>query len=191
MIITCHQPNFFPWEPFFRKAADADILVLLTNVQYTRHQFQNRFQFNGKWQTMKVNQGHLSDQIHEKTYVSPESDWDEIKRSIGYHWLHIFDECIQTNLAQTNSEIILRIMEILGLSVKIEFDEPGMYSSPTEKLLDICKKKSATTYLSGPSGKKYLDLKEFEKAGIEVKFSEASNPALSRPILEKLSNEYN
>ena len=151
MIVTCHQPNFFPWEPFFQKAAEADVLVLLTHVQFTRHQFQNRFQFNNAWQTMKVNQGHLSDQIHEKIYISPESDWEVIKRKVGYRWLTTFDDCIQTNLAKTNSEIIIKIKNMLELSTQIEFDEPKIFASPTEKLLEICKKKSARTYLSGPS----------------------------------------
>ena len=190
MIVTCHQPNFFPWEPFFNKAADADVLVLLTNVQFSRHQFQNRFHFDGQWQTMKVNHGKLSDQIIEKTYISPGTDWEIIKRKIGYKWLPIFDSCIQSSLAKTNSEVIKKIIELLELRVKIEFDEPGFYSSPTEKLLAICKKKEATTYLSGPSGRKYLDIQEFEKAGIEVKFSESRHPAVSRPIIEKLSHEY-
>jgi hypothetical protein len=140
---------------------------------------------------MKVNQGHLYDQIHEKKYISPESDWESIKRNIGYQWLPIFDECIGPSLAKTNSEIILKIIEILAVPVKIEFDGAGTYNSPTEKLLEICKRYSATMYLSGPSGRKYLNLQEFEKAGIEVKFSDAGNPATSRPILEKLHNEYN
>ena len=190
MIVTCHQPNFFPWEPFFQKAADADVLVLLTNVQFTRHQFQNRFQFNGKWQTMKVNQGHLNDQIYQKTYISPDSDWQRIKRTIGYKWLPIFDECIQTSLAKTNSEIILKIIEILASPIKIEFDDEGVYNSPTEKLFEICKKNSATVYLSGPSGRKYLDILEFKKNGIEVKFSQADDSTVKRPILEKLHDEY-
>ena len=190
MIVTCHQPNFFPWEPFFQKTAEADVLVLLTNVQFTRHQFQNRFKFNHSWQTMKVNQGHLSDQIYEKIYISPESDWDAIKRKVGYRWLETFDDCIQENLAKTNTEIIIKINDMLGLSTQIQFDEPGNFTSPTEKLLEICKKNSANTYLSGPSGRKYLDLVQFEKAGIEVKFSDNSDPITSRSIIERLHDDF-
>jgi hypothetical protein len=191
MIVTCHQPNFFPWEPFFQKASDADVLVLLTNVQFARHQFQNRFQFKSKWQTMKVNKGHLSDLISQKYYINPAVDWLTIKRAIGYEWLPIFDECIQPNLAQTNSAIILKILEILNLHIKVKFDKPGKYYSPTEKILDICKQNSATIYLSGPSGRKYLDLSQFSEAGIEVKFSNFRDLGATRPILEKLHYEYN
>jgi len=139
---------------------------------------------------MKVNHGKLSDNIIDKKYISPEEDWEKIKRTIGYKWLPLFDECIQGNLAQTNSDIILKILSQLNLSAEVKFDEPGVYKTPSEKLLDICKRNSATTYLSGPSGRRYLDVKEFDDAGIEVKFSEPSNLLSSRSILERLHIDY-
>jgi len=120
---------------------------------------------------MKVNSGSLRDLICEKRYVSPQSDWNTIKRSVGFDWLSIFDQDISENLSETNSKIILKICNLLRIETKIEFDEKYSSQNATEKILEICKKFGATTYLSGPSGKKYLELSRFEKIGIEVEFS--------------------
>ena len=42
MIVTIHQPEHLPWLGFFHKFAQADLLVLLDNVQYRHKYFQNR-----------------------------------------------------------------------------------------------------------------------------------------------------
>ena len=44
--------------------------------------------------------------------------------------------------------------------------------SSTELLVEICKNLNATTYLSGPSGRDYLDIQLFDAAGIKVEFFE-------------------
>lgn len=40
----------------------------------------------------------------------------------------------------------------------------------SELVLNLCKEVGATTYLSGPHGRDYLDLPAFERAGIEVEW---------------------
>lgn len=66
MKLSCHQPNLFPWLPFFNKIESSDVFVILNYVQYTRHQYQNRFKWNEKWITLPVLKGKLTDQIFEK-----------------------------------------------------------------------------------------------------------------------------
>lgn len=188
MIVTCHQPNFFPWEPFFKKVQNADVLVLLNHVQYNRHQYQNRFKFNDSWCTMRVDKGNLSDLIQEKKYLNPSDDWMRIKQRIGFDWLEEFDSLINHNLAETNSKIIVKIVELLKLKTKVKHDTHHVSTNASENLLNICKRLGAKTYLSGPSGKKYLDIKMFSDAGIEVQFFSNSNlSANSDPIVKVLN----
>ena len=77
MKVTIHQPEHFPYMGFFQKIESADLFVILDDVQYTKNNFQNRFNKDDKWYTMCVNKG--LDPIYTKTYLSPEKDWKRIK----------------------------------------------------------------------------------------------------------------
>ena len=62
---------------------------------------------------------------------------------------------------------------------KLKIETPLILSSDlkcpghrSEKLVNICKNLGATTYLSGPSGKNYLDADLFESNGIKIDFFE-------------------
>jgi len=173
MIVSCHQPNFFPWNPFFEKVEAADIFVLLEHVQYTRHQFQNRFQFENKWMTMPVQNGELSDLIKEKKYVEPQKSWGKIKAKINNSILDKFDHLISESLAETNISIIELIASDLKIQTRIHLDSKDTELNPSRKLLNICLKYKATEYLAGPSGRKYLDEKVFHDHDIKVSYFEA------------------
>jgi len=189
MIIACHQPNFFPWLPFFNKMENSDVFVIMQNAQYTRNQFQNRFKYRGVWKTMSVNHGSLRDKIVSKKYLKPESDWNQIKTSIQFEWMSNFDNCIGENLAETNTAIIEKIKKFMGIATLLEFDAPSLSGDATDNLIDICLKYDATTYLSGPSGKAYLNLEAFRKVGIQVEFSDAiSETAADLNIVDYLQS---
>ena len=51
-----------------------------------------------------------------------------------------------------------------------------LQNDPTGRLVDICKRMDADTYLSGAGGQNYLDLKQFDSAEIEVVFQEFDHP---------------
>jgi len=59
----------------------------------------------------------------------------------------------------------------LGIKTPIIPDYPTPLTG-TERLVDICIKLGAKKYLSGISGRNYLNLKLFEDAGIEVIFQD-------------------
>lgn len=167
MICTIHQPNFFPYYPFFQKMAAADVFVLLTDCQFEKNGYQNRFMLGGRWHTMSVNRGLES--IRAKRYLSPERDWNKIKSNVGMCDLSDYDDCISSDLVDTNYRIILRLKGRLGIGTVMYTDRPTG-ATATERLVRICQMHNADTYLSGISGRKYLDLSMFENAGIQVIF---------------------
>lgn len=189
MIITCHQPNFIPWVPFFEKVSRADMLIALTHVQFSKNNFQNRFQLNGQWHTMSVNKGNLSDLIRDKKYVKPFEDWTKIKKKINMSWLDCFDRYVSNDLANTNLNIIKGLLDILDIKTSVITDEPTCLKSPSDKLLHLCLKHNASTYISGPSGIKYLEVDKFKKSGIKVIFME--KPINTDSIITKVSHEFN
>jgi len=174
MIISIHQPNFVPWVPYFDKIRKADKFVILKNCQFEKNGYQNRFMINNKWKTMSVRK--KTQKICEKKYINHIIDWEKIKRSTPEYAteLELFDDIISENLSETNTNIIKRICKELNIKTEIVYDfETDLVG--TERLVNVCKHYGAKKYISGVSGKKYLDLNLFYKNNIEVEFQDISN----------------
>lgn len=171
MICAIHQPNFVPWYPFFQKLMAADVFVLLTNCQFEKNNYQNRFLFRDDWYTLRVRRGTAP--IAEKRYVDPLADWEGIKARLPEHRepLSAFDPCIGESLALTNVGIIRAAAEMLGARTRIVLDHPTPLTK-TDRLVDLCMHHGADTYLSGVTGREYLELEKFERAGVKVVFQD-------------------
>jgi hypothetical protein len=184
MTISIHQPNFFPYYPFFQKMKESDVFVILTRCQFEKNNYQNRFNKDGRWHTMSVNKG--LDPINTKVYINPEKDWERIKNNLPDYKniLNQFDDCISSNLSETNVSVIMKIRDILGIKTEILLDYPTDLLS-TERLVDICLKNGANKYISGISGSKYLDLDLFKENNIDVVFQNPDE-MISKPIIEFL-----
>jgi hypothetical protein len=171
MIVSIHQPNFFPYSGVISKIRASDVFVIFTSAQYSKGNFHNRFSIGEKWFTMSVN--HRIEPLLMKQYSDPVEDWLKIKRRLPPDLAAIFDsfsQLVDSSLAKMNSAIIRAICDILDIKTQIVFDDPHLtYSNSTDRLIRICRDNHATTYLSGPSGSKYLDFGLFEKADIDVK----------------------
>lgn len=169
MIVSIHQPNFFPWLPFFEKIKQADVFVFLKHCQFEKNNYQNRFDYRERWHTMSVNKGLES--IVDKTYVNHQKDWNKIKANLRDKKaiLDQYDDCLSDSLYETNHAIILKTLKKLNVGTAVEYDWPTDLVG-TDRLVDICKKLNATTYLAGRGGKKYMELDKFEAAGIKVEF---------------------
>lgn len=180
MIIAIHQPNFVPWYPFFQKIEQCDRFVIMSHCQFEKNNFQNRFSYQGKWNTMQIRSG--TELIKDKKYLFPYSNWVDIQKK--HKKLSIFDDLIHENLSKTNSGIIKRTCEFLNIKTEITADYPTELTK-TARLVDICLKNKATKYLSGISGRKYLDLSLFAEHGIEVIFQD-ENKIIKKSLIETL-----
>jgi hypothetical protein len=172
MRVAIHQPNFCPTKGYFDKIASVDLFVIMIHCQWEKGKYQNRFHVGEQWNTMSV--AHGLDPIKEKVYTSPEEDWKRIVKR--YPKLDVFTNCVGMALARTNICIIKRAMDMLNIKTEIALDYETELRS-TERLVDICNTYHATEYLSGRSGRNYLDVAQFEKIGCEVSFQD--NPDLT------------
>lgn len=178
MRIAIHQPNFCPIKGYFDKIAAVDLFVIMIHCQWEKGKYQNRFHVGEEWNTMSVNHG--LEPIYKKTYTNPKKDWESITKR--YPNLKVFDACITGFLWSTNSLIIGKAQKILGINTPYLYDHETNLNG-TERLVNICKHVAATEYLSGKSGRDYLDLKQFDEAGIKVSFQD--NPDLT-PLVHLL-----
>ena len=165
-----------PWYPFFQKMEMADVFVVMGHCQFEKNGFQNRFNINNQWQTMSVFKG--LDDIVDKKYANPKHDWTKIKKRLYKYssLLENFDDIVQKNegnLFNINYEIIVKMRNMLGVDTEIVKDFPSDLTS-SERLAEICNHYKASHYISGVSGKKYLNPEPFEQSGITISFQEPS-----------------
>jgi hypothetical protein len=123
-----------------------------------------------------------------KKYNKPVEDWLFIKRKLpGYvDVLEDFDEMITHSLVETNVAILRRVCERLGITTKIVLDHPTPLTKG-ERLVQLCQAHDATTYLSGPSGTKYIDETVFTDAGLKVEYQAKAESRSAIDLLREAS----
>lgn len=194
MIVTIHQPEHLPWLGFIHKAAQADCLVILDNVQFRKNYFQNRNKVRTasgfSWVTVPVQKSSLNSLINE-IKIDNKHRWREkcwktiyysyVKASFFENYSNLFESIYFKNwdyLAELNLEIIQNLLKFFDVKTELVIaSHIGDISGKSDDLLlSICKKLGAGEYVSGISGKDYLDVEKFEQAGIKVSFQEFYHP---------------
>ena len=108
--------------------------------------------------------------------------WDEIRNILNKEW---------DNLIDLNYEFIKYFVSKLNIKNKIlKSSELKIDSDGSEKLLKICKKLKADTYLSGELGKNYLDENIFNKEKIKIVYEKYEHPTYNqiyKPFLPNMS----
>jgi WbqC-like protein len=196
MLATIHQPEHLPWLGFLDKARRADVLVLLDSVQFRKNYFQNRNRVltaNGAvWVTVPVLTKGSSDQdirdVQINTAGSPrwrEKYWATAEQAYGkcQYWSRFSDDlrrCLwmdTPSLAELNIGLIELLFRSFGIETKtMRSSEMAVSGARSELLFNICARIGADRYLSGVSGREYLDCAQFEAAGIAVDFHEFHHP---------------
>lgn len=176
MLCAIHQPNLAPWIPYFKKIVSSDIFIILTEAQFSRTYYQQRFNLDGKFYTLPVVYGNVP--ISQKRYLNAKKDWDALKRKLNGIYreekygdvLSVFDDCIYDTMCETNVAIIFRACTLFGIDTgKIRFDVPTELVQ-TERLVHLCRLYGCDEYLSGTGAHSYIDESLFEDAGIKLKF---------------------
>lgn len=182
-IIGIHQPNFFPFSSLINKIIKCDIFVILSNSQFVFGNYQNRFLHQGRWYTMSVSK-KFGELITHKKYLNPKEDYERIKRQLPEYkaYLEIFDDCLGESLAESNFKIIERICSLLDIKTELHWDWTSDLKG-TDRLVDICRHFGASVYLSGPSGKHYLELEKF--GDIKVEFTESNDKRSALEVLKE------
>jgi hypothetical protein len=197
-ILSSHQPNFLPNLGFFHKMAQAELFILITNLQFERQEgWQRRNLFknaNGDmWLTVPV-LGSQNQKINE-VKIKYERDWCKKHRrslwlnygeSPGRNFLSkidkIYDERYET-LSDLNIRLIKTIKDILGITTPLIVDEE-VSGEKHEFIINICKKHGGVKYLSGRGARSYLTddlILDLKKNGIAHQFVDDGPLATNYP----------
>ncbi len=192
--VVMTQSNYIPWRGYFDMIDRADVVVLYDDAQYTKRDWRNRNQIKtasgAKWLTIPVK---VKGKYHQRIYdVEIAESW------AGRHWSMIeqaykaapFFRAERDGLAELYrqaesldrlSEVNRLFLEALSqrLGITTTFMDSSSFEladSKSERLLNVCLELGATSYLSGPAAKDYLDTDAFTREGIDVEWMSFDYP---------------
>lgn len=191
MRVAILQSNYIPWKGYFDIIGSVDAFVLYDDMQYTKNDWRNRNKIktqNGlQWLSIPVRQESLHQKINETKIIDAKwnvNHWRSLSQSYAKApyfkaykerfealFLEEKSECI----SDINRHFIDAINAMLGITTKIyDSREFVLAEGKSERLLALCQELGATTYLSGPAARDYLDESIFETAGIGVEWMDYS-----------------
>lgn len=191
-VVAIHQPQYLSWVPYFDKILQSDMFVLLDNVQFQKNGLQNRNQIKTKdgllWLSIPV-QHHFGQLISETCIADRKATRRHVKTlEMAYKKSPFYSEIGGLifpvlngeidNLSDLNCELIKRILCYLDYKGEIRRASTlEVNGKGSDLVLNVCKRLRATTYLSGVGGKNYMNLDDFARDGIVVRFQRYQNVA--------------
>lgn len=187
------QSNYIPWKGYFDLIASVDEFVLYDDMQYTRRDWRNRNQIKTpqgvQWLTVPVQVKGRYDQKIRDTEIEGTSGWasahwktleQNYKRAACFEeiavWLRpIYLDMDHRHLSGLNRTLIEAVCSYVGIHTKITNSwDYELVDGKTDRLASICSQAGATTYVSGPSAKDYMDESVFAARGLAVSWFDYS-----------------
>ena len=213
--VIIRQPGYLPNLGFFKKIQSCNTFVFLDDVQFVKDRFDNRNRIRTKegtiWLTVPIKRPVFKKNLNE-ILISNDIDWQRNHLNIieeAYHTSPFFTtywgslrKILNTNwtkLIDLNIELIRYFMSVLNLTTHTVNSSTIKKSlGRSQRLLDICKHLDASCYVSGMSGKEYLDEEIFQDSGIKIIYENFQHPTYKQihgnfieniSILDLLFNE--
>lgn len=186
------QSNYIPWKGYFDLLHHADTVVFLDTVQSTKNDWRNRNQIkthSGKsWLTLPIRHSTAL-RVREVEIAQP--GWSvkhfrtlsqaygraPFASSVLPRIEAMYEQAAGLERLSAVNRVFLRgVCAMLGIDtplVEVESllpDEQNDALEPTARLVEICRRLGATSYLSGPAARAYLDENAFAEAGVRVEW---------------------
>ena len=200
MRLAIMQPTYLPWLGYFDMIDQVDEFVLLDDVQVVKRSW-------GVRNRIKTAQGELMlsiptskerprrERLYSNTRVNDDHPWmDKHLRSVeqAYGKAPFFEEVIRDyeqllrghdrRLGRLNGRIIRWIAEKIGIQTAISraSDLPEIDGRKDRRLVAICRKKGADSYLSAQGSAAYIEAERpggaFGLHGIELYYHHYDHP---------------
>jgi hypothetical protein len=186
--IAILQSDYVPWKGYFDIIGLVDTFVVYDDVQYSKNHWHNRnlikTQHGLKWITVPVSKtdGAFAS-IDSMAIASPFAarHWQSISQAYAHapfmaetrgrlEALYRDAEAC-TLLSDLNLMFLRALASELGIRTEfVPSRDLVADGSKTGRLVAICRELGATTYLSGPSAKDYIDTQQFEDADIALEW---------------------
>lgn len=203
------QSNYIPWKGYFDLINIVDEFIVFDDMQYTRRDWRNRniikTPAGPRWLTIPVAvKGNYFQKIKDTEISDPRwarKHWESIvhnyskARHFGLY-REVFENLYlgsqEKLLSRINYLFLNAICKILGIDTTISWSEDYIsVEGKTERLVSLCKQAGATTYISGPAARDYLDEALFKDENVGVEYMDYSSypqyTQLSPPFEHRVS----
>lgn len=185
------QPSYVPWRGYFDLIRRADVFVFYDDVQYDKNGWRNRNRIKTasgvQWLTIPVlGKGTLTSKARIcDIETDPRVDWkhkhleqlrhayrkaphfEEVYSFVG----DLFSRTPADRLSNFTIGTTIAIARLLGLTTQFcTSSDLGVSGAKNERLLQTLATVGATSYISGPAAKAYIDDAAFERAGIDLSY---------------------
>lgn len=195
MIVSCHQPNYLPGLSVVEKIRRSDAVIWLDEAQYTHGGFTNRNRLpDGSWLTVPVDR--VTDMAAmNRVRISDHDSWrrahcKSLRQQFGPATAPFCEEIqrpykllIGLNLAclrviLDGSDTAWHFQSHLdgGHAINVVSEDLAELAGISLRLALMVEEVGGTTYLSGPSGRNYLNESPFLERGIAVDYFEWAGP---------------
>lgn len=189
--IAILQSNYVPWLGYFQLIDSVDEFVLYDHVQYTKNDWRNRNRVKTatgvKWLSIPAGK-KLDREVREVEVTAPwrENHWRTLE--LNYRGALAFEETAEwlrplyldsseTNLSRINKAFIDAVCDSIGIGTKITSSgDYELVGDRNERLVNLCLQSGATSYVSGPAAKVYLEPKRFSENSVSVEWFEYPAP---------------
>ncbi|GAB4524738.1 MAG: WbqC family protein [Parvularculaceae bacterium] len=187
------QSSYIPWLGYFDLIAASDVFVLFDDVQFTKRDWRNRNRIKTAagpaWLTIPVvTKGRFNQPIDRVEIADAswaEAHWRRISHAYARaphfaEFAPVIEELYRRAAALDRLSAVNRLfLEGLCdiLSITPNFIDARMLSArgvKSDRLLDICARLGAASYLSGPSARAYLEPAKFKGAGVALHYMDYS-----------------
>ncbi len=206
MIVTCHQPNYLPGLSVIEKVRSSHAVIWLDEVQYSHDGWSNRNRMpDGSWLTVPVDRD-TDMAAFNRVRVSEHDNWrvnhaKTLSRHYGFAAAPICEEILRPYrlLVGLNLACLRVLLERCpaawhfqshldgGRPLPIVSDDAADLTDISGRLAAMVAEIGGTTYLSGQSGRNYLDERPFHARGIHVAYFDWPGP--NPCALERLAAE--
>jgi hypothetical protein len=191
MKVVILQPSYIPWRGYFHQIQKADRFVFYDDVQFDKRGWRNRNRIKtaqgSRWLTIPVHsRGHqLEHTPINAIEIAWETDWNRNHwQTVEQHYRAApffgrYADLVETFFNRHDARLVDFVIDFtvalageLGLASDrfLRASALGASGARTERLLDLLRKVGASSYLSGPSARDYLDEALLAGAGIAVEY---------------------
>jgi hypothetical protein len=191
-IAGIHQPNYIPWQGYFYKILKSDVFVILDNVDFQQgnsKSITSRSKIKGingeilltvpvkRSENRLINRIQIDNTQHWAKKHLKSIEFSYQRSSFFKVYFPLFEKLLlapNSNLSELNTKIIQEICISLDIHTpfiigsELNIEEEGR----NERIVKICQKVGADTYLCGKGGRMYMDELIFTQAEIKVQYTD-------------------
>ncbi len=195
MRVAIMQPTYLPWCGYFGLMQSVDLFLLLDSVQFSRRSWQQRNQIktpNGaQWISVPVISKGKRDQLICEVEIDASANFASAHRrsiELSYSNAQFFKKYADPllplldnpspKLADFTISLIENLKELINISTPlIRSSELHGSGTKADLLASLCKEVGATSYVSPPGSKEYLDMSDtFKSIGLPINYFEFKHP---------------